>query len=111
MFDIVGHEVPQCETVMRSNEVHTGSRTPAAPFIQITGTTQPRCKLRDESPIPFPEMANTIPIFSIPFRPENREVANLIASLCDIPRFRNELHLRQHGILVNNVEEGTQLID
>ena len=40
-----------------------------------------------------------------------REVADLIAALADVPRLGDELHARDHGILLDDVEERRQPID
>ncbi len=61
--------------------------------------------------IAFPEPADSIPVFPIPFRPADREFTDLIAAFADIPGFRNQLDCGDNGILVDDIEEGRQPVD
>src|SRR5262249_57087205 len=57
-----------------------------------------------------PEVSNGIPVAPIPLAPEGREVAHLITSRPDVPRFGDELDLADHRILLNEVEEGRKTV-
>ena len=39
------------------------------------------------------------------------EVADLVAAVADVPRLGDQLHLREHRVLVDDVEERAQLVD
>ena len=57
-----------------------------------------------------PEIPHGIAILPIPLRPEQGEVAHLVASFPQIPGFGNQFDGGQHRILVNDIEEGGQAI-
>ena len=61
--------------------------------------------------VAFPESAHGVAIFSIPLRPDDREVADLVAAVADIPRLGNEFDIGQRGVLVDDVEETGEAVD
>ena len=49
----------------------------------------------------------------LPFHSDHsgREVADLVAALADVPRLGDQLHLADHRVLLDEVEEGGQPVD
>src|SRR5690242_3014606 len=62
-------------------------------------------QLGDLCLVALPEPPDTITVLAIPLSPQYREVANLVAARPNIPWLGDQLNLRQHRILVNNIEE------
>ena len=60
---------------------------------------------------PPPEVAHGVAVDPVPLRPEHREVADLVAARADVPRLRDQLHLGEHRVLVDRVEEGREAVD
>jgi hypothetical protein len=60
---------------------------------------------------PFPELAHGIAVLAVPLHPAQREIADLIAALAEIPGLGDQFHRRQRRVLINGVEERAQLID
>ena len=60
--------------------------------------------------VALPEPAHAIAVLAVPLRPADGKVADLVAALAQVPRLGDELHLAEHGILVNDIEERAQLV-
>ena len=58
-----------------------------------------------------PEVAHRVAVDAVPLRPEHREVADLVAARPDVPRLGDQLHLREHRVLVDRVEERREAVD
>src|SRR5947208_9691233 len=58
-----------------------------------------------------PEDANGVEELPVPFGPQHGEVSYLIATLTDVPRLGDQLHARDDGVLMDEVEERAQAVD
>ena len=58
-----------------------------------------------------PEVAHRVAVLAVPLRPQRREVADLVAAFADVPRLGDQLHLADHRILLDDVEERRQPVD
>ena len=58
-----------------------------------------------------PVVAHRIAILAVPFGPQRREVADLVAALADVPGLGDQLDLADDRILLNQIEERRQPID
>src|SRR5690606_29361612 len=58
-----------------------------------------------------PEVADGVAVLAVPLGPQRREVADLVAALAEVPGLGDELDLGDHGVLLDDVEEGGQLVD
>ena len=96
---------------MRGDEVDRRVRTAACQRVQIRAARQSIGKLAEDLIGAAPVIADRIAILAVPLRPQRREIADLISAFADVPRFRDQLHLRQHRILLNDVEERAEPID
>ena len=110
-FFVIRDQIPQTKSVVGRDKVDTGVRLSSVVLIQIAAAGQTRGDFGDQSTIARPESTNRIAIASVPFRPQMRKVADLIATAAQVPRFRNQFDLRQNRILQDDVKKCTQLID
>ena len=111
VFVVVADQVGQREAVVAGDEIDAGVRPPAAPFVQIARAAEARGEFRRHAAVPFPEMADAIAILAVPLRPQRRKVAHLVAPFAQIPGLGDQLYLRDDRVLVDDVEEGPQLVD
>ena len=58
-----------------------------------------------------PEVAHRVAVDAVPLRPEDREVPDLVAARADVPRLRDQLHLGEDRVLVDDVEERREPVD
>src|SRR5690606_22389259 len=61
--------------------------------------------------IALPEAARIVAETAVPFGEAGRMVADLVAAGTDVPRFRDQLDLRQHRVLAQRVEEAAARIE
>ena len=111
VFVVVADEIFEREAVMAGDEIDAGVGSAAALLIKIAAAAKARGEFGHGAGVRLPKAAHAIAIFAVPLGPEDGEVADLVAPLADIPRLGDQLYLREHGILVNDVEEGAQLVD
>ena len=95
----------QREAVVAGDEIDAGVRPAAAPFVEIAGAAKPRGELGDHAAVAFPELADRVAVLAVPFRPQGGKVAHLVAPFAQVPRLGDQLHLREHRVLVDDVEE------
>ena len=110
MFLIVADEIGEREAVVTGNEVEARVRSASIVSVEVTAPRESRCDFPDMAAIAFPEAANAIPVFAIPLAPKNRKIPDLVSIWTEIPRFRNELHLREGRVLMDDVEKRAQAI-
>ena len=77
-------------------------------LIEIAAAGKARRQLGDRAAVPLAEFTDGVAILAVPLGPENREVADLVAALADVPGFGDELDLGENRILMDDVEEGSQ---
>lgn len=80
-------------------------------FVQVSRPGQPGSEFAQSRGFPAPEVTDGIAVLAVPFRPLRREVANLVTTGTNVPRFGNELYLRNHGILLDEFEEGGEFVN
>ena len=107
---VVGDEVAQREPVMGGDEVDRCERVAAIGLVQIAGARQPLGELADLRR-GAPEVAHRVAVDAVPLRPQDREVADLVAAGTDIPRLGDQLDLGEHRVLMDRVEERRQAVD
>ena len=110
MLLVVADQIVQSEAVVRRDEVDTCIGTAAAVFVQVVAAGEPCGELRHRAGVAAPEPADGIAILPVPLGPQHRKIADLITPLPEIPGLRNQLHLRQHGILMDDVEKRPQSV-
>ena len=102
---VVRGEVGQREPVVGGHEVDAGGRRPAVRGVDVATACHPQGELAQQSFLTPPEVAHLVAVLPVPLGPSGRESAHLIAR--EVPRFRDELHRREDGILMDQVEERT----
>ena len=82
----------------------------AVALVEIRRAAEARRELRDAGRA-APEVAHRVAVDAVPLRPEDREVADLVAARADVPRLGDELHLGEQRVLVDDVEERREAVD
>ena len=93
------------------DEIDAGVRLPAAPSRRDRCCRKPGGELGRAPPSPFQNrrtLSRYLPFHSVQ---STRKVADLVSALADVPGFGDQLHLGEHRVLVNHVEEGAEPID
>src|SRR5215469_3502619 len=96
---------------MTGDKIQAGAGHATGLLIKIAATRQTCGQLRDGTTVAFPKAPQAIAIRTVPLGPEHRKVANLITARAEVPGLSDQLHLRDHGVLVDDVEKGTKSID
>src|SRR5262249_9059060 len=99
------------EAVVRGDEVDRGGGAAAVRLVQVAGPGQPGCELGDAVVLAAPEVPDGVPELAVPFRPQWREVAHLVAAGAEVPRLGDELDLGDYRILLDQVEERREPVD
>src|SRR6476646_8391317 len=111
VFFVVADQIGECESIMDCNEVDARVRPSAVMFIEIGASGKSIRHVTNTPFIALPKTADRVAIFAVPFRPGHRKVAHLIAAFPDIPRFCDQLHLREYWVLLNYLEKWMQRIE
>src|SRR4051794_28910966 len=102
---VVADQVGQCESIMGCNEVDARVRSSAVMFVEIGASGKSKTHVANAPFITFPKGADRIAIFAVPFRPGWGKIPHLIAGFPDVPWFCDQLHLREHRVLLNYLEK------
>src|SRR6185312_6800614 len=102
----VADEIPQGEPVVRRDEVQARARRPPARAVDVARSGETRAEIGDRPAIPAPEAAHRVAVAAVVLGPQNREAADAVAALAEVPGLGDELHLRQDRVLVDRREEG-----
>jgi hypothetical protein len=78
---VVRDKITQREAVVGNYEVDRGGRTSVGMFIEVAGSGDTRGKLRKRRWLSTPEVAYGVAVLSVPFAPQRRKVADLIATI------------------------------
>src|SRR5262249_62199155 len=105
---VIGDQVGEGEAVVAGDEVDGGDRPAPACLVEVARARQPGRELRHGGRLPAPEVPYRVAVLAVPFAPQGREVAHLVAALADVPGPGDDLDLRNHRGLLNKVEEGPQ---
>ena len=82
----------------------------AVRLVQVARTGEPARELGDRR-VTAPEVAHRVAVHAVPLGPEDREVPHLVAAGADVPRLRDQLHLREDRVLMDHVEERREPVD
>ena len=107
---VVGHEVAHGKAVVRRDEVDRGHRAPGGAFVEVRGTGQAGGEFAQGRGLAAPEVADRVAVFAVPLGPLRREVAHLVAARADVPRLGDQLDLGDDRVLLDEFEEGGQLV-
>ena len=107
---VVGDEIPEREPVVRGDEVDRRERRAAVVLVEVARPGRARREVGDAG-APAPEVPHRVAVEAVPLRPEHREVADLVAARADVPGLGDQLDLREHRVLVDDVEERGEAVD
>src|SRR4029450_7666570 len=93
------------------DEVDRRDRSPPVLRVEVARTGEPRREVADAVRGAAPEVAHRVAVEPVPLGPEHREVADLVAAGPDVPWLGDQLRLREHRVLVDDVEERRQPVD
>ena len=108
---LVGDHVGESETVVRGDEVDAGVGSTALCLVQVRGPGQARGQLPEPPRGAAPDVAHAVAVATVPFRPQRREVADLVAAFADVPGLCDELHLADDRVLLDEIEERAEAVD
>src|SRR5690606_22632955 len=92
------------------DEVDAGVGSAAVVGVEVATAGQAVAELGGLAGVAAPEAPDRVAVAAVPFRPGHGEVADLVAAGADVPGLRDELHLGEHGVLVDDVEEGAEAV-
>src|SRR5258708_39079648 len=87
---VVGDQVVQREAIVNGNKIDTGPRRFALMLIQIRTAGKTIGKLRQDTVVSLPIAADTICVFSLPFRPLTPEIGHHLNTSAQGPRYPTE---------------------
>ena len=96
---------------MAGDEVDAGVRPAAVGLVEVAGAGEPVGDVGHPGAGAAPEVAHGVAVAAVPLGPQDREVADLVAALADVPRLGDQLDPAHHRVLVDQVEEGRQPVD
>src|SRR5580692_11054977 len=111
MLFVVTDQVMQGEAIVSGHKINAGRRTPAIAVVQIARSGEPIGKVGKLAFVTLPITAHGIAITAVPLGPSGGEIADLIAAVSDVPGLRDQLHLRDDRVLMNDIEESREAID
>ena len=79
--------------------------------VEVARAGEAARELADQAAVAFPVGAHRVAVLVVPLGPAGREVADLVAALAEVPRLGDQLDLRQHRVLAQDVEERAQPVD
>ena len=107
---VVRDEVVEGEAVVRGNEVDRGDWRASGVLVEVRGARDAGGELAQRRGLAAPEVAHRVAVLPVPLAPQGREAADLVAALADVPGLGDELDLGEHRVLVDDVEEGGELV-
>ena len=79
--------------------------------VEVAAAGEAVAELGQLAGVAAPEAADGVAVLAVPLGPADREVADLVAALADVPGLGDQLDLREHRVLVDDVEEGAEPVD
>ena len=108
---LVGRQVPQREAVVRGDEVDRRCRGAPGGGVEVGGAGQPVGEPAHAATGAAPGVPHRVAVAVVPLGPGVREAAHLVAPLAEVPRLGDELHGRQHRVLVDGLQEGAARVE
>jgi len=95
---VVRDQIGEREAVVRGDEVDAGERPPPGVGVEIARPGEAIGEVAEPLRLAAPVVAHAVAILAVPLRPQRREVADLIATVADVPRLGDQLDARHHRI-------------
>ncbi len=80
MFFVVADQIVQREAVVGGDKIDAGVRLPPALAIKIAAARQAISHAADLAGVALPKTPHGVAVDAVPFRPEHREIADLITA-------------------------------
>ena len=80
-------------------------------LVEVGRSGEARRELAERLVLTAPIVAHGVAVLAVPFRPQRREVPDLVAAFADVPRLRDQLHLTDDRVLLDHVEERGEPVD
>src|SRR5437762_2752143 len=96
---------------MRCDEIDTRGRMTPVSLVKVARTCETGGQFGDLAVIALPISSRCISITTVPLGPKRWELAHLIAAFAKVPWFRNQFHLRNNWILINDIKERRESVD
>ena len=104
---VVADQVGEGEAVVAGDEVDAGVGAAAARGVDVAGARQSREASSGTWPgVAAPEPPHAVAVRAVPLRPARRETAQLVAVGAGVPGLGDQLDRREHGVLLDDLEEG-----
>src|SRR5258708_660818 len=98
----------QGEAVVGGDEVDAGGGIAVVALVEIGTAGEPFGEFAEDAVRTAPVVAHAIAVAAIPFRPSGWELADLVTVLPHVPGFGDKLDPADHGVLVDDAEEGAE---
>src|SRR5690606_30136770 len=108
---LVAHQIVQREAVVTGDEVDAGEGAAVASVENIARAGQAGRKLRHLPLIATPKAASAVAVAAVPLRPPRRKAAQAVAAGSQIPRLGDELHAREHRILLDGGKKPREAVE
>ena len=79
--------------------------------VEIARSRDAVSKIAYNPAVSLPERSHRVAIAIVPLRPTHGEVSHLVTAFSQIPGFGDQFHLREHRILMNDVEKCPEPVD
>src|SRR5207253_7497759 len=88
-----------------------GEGPPTVAAVEVGGAGEAEGEVGHALRLTAPEVAHGVAEAAVPLRPADREIADLVPPFAHVPGLGDELDLGEHGVLVDDVEEGREPVD
>jgi len=103
---VVADKVEQGEAIVRGDEVHARRWGSEVVREKILAPGDAGGEFPGDAGVAPPETPHPVAVFSIQLGPIDGKIADLVTSVSEVPGFRDELHPREHRVLVHRLEKG-----
>src|SRR5688572_975042 len=107
VFFTIRNEIVHCKSVMCCDKIDACRRRTVTFFIEIGASCKPLPELRKHPFSTFPIVTYAVAVHAIPLSPAGRKLSYLVTSFSHVPWFRDQLYLRYHRVLVNDIKKCT----
>ena len=90
VFFVVADQIMQSKAVMRGDKINARIGQPAIVGVQIARSGKTKAEAADLSAVAFPKAPHGVAIGRVPFGPQNRKIADLIAAWAEVPRLGDQ---------------------
>jgi hypothetical protein len=108
---VVADQVVEREPIVRGDEIDAGGGMAAVPLVEVARTREAIAELGELPVVALPVPPRHVAVAAVPLGPQRRKFSHLVTAFANVPGLGDELDLRDHRILVDDVEEGREAVD